>query len=172
VKFKARLGDEEKEIEVIKQGDRLLVTFDGRTYEARLVHLDGPAFVLEVEEPTGQDGRLRRRQIRAAGLRDGDRRQLWANGRLVRYERVREGAAGHGAAAGASLSASIPAVVSEILVEVGAEVKTGQKLILLESMKMVLPIQAPYNGTVRAINCQTGEAVQPGKQLIELENQE
>lgn len=164
MKFKVRLGSEEKEIEVIKQGDRLLVSYDDRTTEARLVHVEGPHFVLEVQDPSGL-----RKQIRAAGVREGDKRQLWANGRLVNYERLREGAPDQGAGAEASLSTSIPAVVSEILVAVGDAVKTGEKLILLESMKMVLPIQAPYNGTVTAINCQPGEAVQPGLQLIELE---
>jgi biotin carboxyl carrier protein len=170
MKFKVRLDNEEKEIEVIRQGDRLRISYDGRTTEARVVHTEGPAFVLEIEEPAGQDGRTRRKQIRAAGFRDGDKRQLWANGRLVHYERVREGAAGQGAAPAASLSATIPAVVSEILVQVGDNVKTGEKLILLESMKMVLPIQAPHDGTVTAIHCRPGEAIQPGKQLIELES--
>lgn len=164
MKFKVRLGEEEKEIEVTKQGDRLFISYDGRTTETRLVHTDGPHFVLEVQDPSGT-----RKQIRAAGVRDGDKRQLWANGRLVNYERLREGAAGQSGGAEASLSASIPAVVSEILVAVGDEVKTGEKLILLESMKMVLPIQAPHDGIVTAINCQQGEAVQPGLQLIEVE---
>lgn len=169
MKFKIRLGSEEKEIEVNKQGDRLLITYDGRTTEARIIHTDGPHFVLEVEEPANENGKSRRKQIRAAGVRDGDKRQLWANGHLVNYERLREGAQAQAGDAGASLSAAIPAVVSEILVKVGAEVKTGQKLILLESMKMVLPIQAPYDGLVTAINCRPGEAVQPGNQLITIE---
>ena len=164
MKFKVRLGNEEKEMDVIRQGDRLLISYDGRTTETRLVHADGPHFVLEVIDPSGK-----RKQIRAVGTREGDKRQLWANGRLVTYERLREGAADRGAGAEASLSASIPAVVSEILVAVGDSVITGEKLILLESMKMVLPIQAPHDGTVTAINCQPGEAAQPGVQLIEIE---
>lgn len=172
MKFKVRLDQEEKEIEVVRQGNRLRISYDGRTTEARIVHTDGPHFVLEVEEPTGPDGQVRRRQIRAAGVQDGDKRQLWANGRLVNYERVREGAAAQGAGAGASLSASIPAVVSELLVEVGTAVKSGQKLILLESMKMVIPIQAPHDGVISHIHCQVGEAVQPGIQLIAIEGEE
>jgi biotin carboxyl carrier protein len=171
MKFKAKIGDEEKEIEVIRQGERLRISYDGRTTDARIIHTDGPHFVLEIEEPIGEDGQFRRKQIRAAGVSDGDKRQLWANGRLVNYERIREGAAAQGAGDAASLSASIPAVVSEILVEIGAAVKAGEKLILLESMKMVIPIQAPYDGTVTTINCQVGEAVQPGNQLIELESE-
>jgi 3-methylcrotonyl-CoA carboxylase alpha subunit len=171
MKFKARIDQEEKEFEVVRQGNKLRISYDGRTTDARIVHTDGPHFVLEIEEPTGEDGQVRRKQIRAAGVRDGDKRQLWANGRLVNYERVREGAAEQGPGAGASLSASIPAVVSEILVAVGTAVKTGEKLILLESMKMVIPIQAPHDGVVTAIHCQVGEAVQPGFQLIGLESE-
>jgi biotin carboxyl carrier protein len=38
-------------------------------------------------------------------------------------------------------------------------------------MKMILPIQAPYDGTVTSVRCQAGDAVQPGFQLIEIEPQ-
>jgi 3-methylcrotonyl-CoA carboxylase alpha subunit len=68
-----------------------------------------------------------------------------------------------------SLSASIPAVVAEVLVSVGETVAAGDKLILLESMKMVIPIQAPYDGAVTKINCTAGESVQAGVPLIEIE---
>jgi urea carboxylase len=54
------------------------------------------------------------------------------------------------------------------LVAVGDQVRAGDKLVLLESMKMILPIQAPYDGAVTAINCAPGEAVQPGVPLITL----
>jgi biotin carboxyl carrier protein len=167
MKFKVRLNEEEKEIEVIRQGNLLRISYDGQTTEARLIYSEEAQFVLEIETP-GPDDSTRRKQIRAAGFHDGDKRQLWANGRLVNYRRVREGTAAQSDAAG-SLSASIPAVVSEILVSTGDRVVTGQKLILLESMKMVLPIQAPHDGLVSAIHCTAGEAVQPGFQLIELE---
>jgi biotin carboxyl carrier protein len=93
---------------------------------------------------------------------------LWANGRLVNYRRLREGTAASLDSEPASLTASIPAVVSEIIVRVGDQVVAGDKLILLESMKMILPIQAPYDGKVTAIHCAAGEAVQPGFQLVEL----
>ncbi|MFZ0545293.1 MAG: biotin/lipoyl-containing protein [Candidatus Promineifilaceae bacterium] len=171
MKFKGQLDDTEKEIEVVRQGDRLQISYDGRTTEARIVYTDGPHFVLEVEEPSLTGDKVRRKQIRAVGIQDGDKRQLWANGRLVNYERLREGSAAHETGPEATLSASIPAVVSEVLVAVGDIVKAGEKLILLESMKMVLPIQAPYDGQVTAIHCQAGEAVQPGLQLIELESE-
>jgi biotin carboxyl carrier protein len=110
-----------------------------------------------------------RRRIRAAGhTGSGDERKVWVNGRYHTYQRIRQ--RGHTAGLGeGSLTASIPAVVTEILVNPGDAVHEGDRLILLESMKMVIPIQAPYHGTVTRINCTPGESVQAGVALIELE---
>lgn len=161
MKFKVQIDGQEKELAVTRQGAILHVTVAGKTIELRLLYTDGPYFVLEYE-----DGLLRRR-LRAAGHANGEHRQLWVNGSLLSYERLRE--QGGAAPAGAdSLSATIPAIVSEILVKVGDEVTAGQKLILLESMKMILPIQAPHPGRITNINCTTGQAVQPGRPLLEI----
>lgn len=170
MRFNVLLNEELKEIEVIRQGNNLRISYDGQTFEARLIHTDDAHFVLEVEE-LGPDSFISRKRIRAAGFKDGDNRQLWANGRLVNYRVVRQGATTPLTDQTASLSASIPAVVSEILVKTGQEVNIGDKLILLESMKMILPIQAPYAGIVTAINCDPGQAVQPGVQLVEIKEQ-
>ena len=168
MRFKVILNKLEEELEVIREGDRIQVTRGHQTIEALIIHTEGAHFVLEVEEQ-GPGEFVRRKRIRAAGYGDGDDRQLWANGRLVNYRRVREGAAIREDEQLSSLSASIPAVVSEILVSVGDEVKRGTKLVLLESMKMIMPIQAPYEGRISAVHCSPGEAVQPGIQLIEIE---
>ena len=167
LRFKVLLDEREVEVEVVRQGDRLRVSYEGQNHEVRVIYRDGAHFVLEVEEQ-GADGFVRRKRIRAAGHRDGDKRQLWANGHLVTYRRMRQGSHEHADGYPASLAASIPAVVSEVLVGVGDSVKAGDKLILLESMKMILPIQAPSDGIVTAIHCAPGEAVQPGVQLVEL----
>ena len=168
MRFKVRLDQKETELEVIQQGDRLIVSYGDQTFDARLIYTDGAHFVLEVEEE-GPDGFICRKRIRAAGYQDGDQRQLWANGRMINYQRLREGTPDQLATEPASLSASIPAVVSELLVQIGDRVEAGDKLILLESMKMILPVQAPFAGIISAINCSVGQAVQPGIQLIEIE---
>jgi 3-methylcrotonyl-CoA carboxylase alpha subunit len=41
---------------------------------------------------------------------------------------------------------------------------------MLEAMKMELPIKAPREGVVRAVHCHTGDLVQPGVNLVELES--
>lgn len=165
-KIQVALNNETVELEVLRQGDHLRVTRDGQTTELHILQADGDTFVLEVERPDGS-----RQCIRAAAHVAGDKRQLWVNGRSFTYERLRQRPTGSSTHDG-SLAASIPAVVSEILVTVGDPVQTGDKLILLESMKMVIPIQAPYDGVVTAVHCQPGESVQAGIPLIELEKNE
>lgn len=67
-----------------------------------------------------------------------------------------------------ALMAPMPATVSKVLVDVGQLVASGDTLLLLEAMKMEMPIKAPHDGRVAAIRCQPGELVQPGVPLIEL----
>lgn len=160
-KFTINLYDQTSDVEVTRQGDALRVSRDGQTAEVHLLHQDGPAFVVERVRADGT-----RQRIRVAGYADGDRRQLWVNGRTFSYERVRQ--RGSGASADASLAASIPALVSQVLVGVGDAVTAGEKLILLESMKMVIPIQAPYDGIVAEIRCAAGDSVEAGVPLVEL----
>jgi len=40
-------------------------------------------------------------------------------------------------------------------------------LIVLEAMKMELPLRAPHDGVIAAVDCREGELVQPGKVLVE-----
>jgi len=68
-----------------------------------------------------------------------------------------------------SLMAPMPATVVTINVQPGDEVKRGDILIVLEAMKMELPVRAPGNGTVESIHCRPGELVQPGVSLIDLD---
>ena len=162
-KFTINLDGEDTEIEVTRQGNHLHVTYNGSTAEIDLIHADGADLLLEQILPDGS-----RQRIRAAGhTSSGDERQIWVNGRYHTYQRVRQRGKSAGLGEG-SLAASIPAVVTEILVTPGDIVSEGDRLILLESMKMVIPIQAPYHGTVTAINCAAGESVQAGVALIEL----
>jgi biotin carboxyl carrier protein len=164
MKFKVNINQQEAEIEVVRQGEELHVTLpDGRTADLRLVYQDGSYLVLEHADAHG-----RRQLIRTAGHLDGDKRQMWVDGRTYTYTHVRQRATAE-TPPGGSLSATIPAVVSQILVNVGDHVQAGDKLILLESMKMVIPIQAPYAGVVTAVKCEAGQSIQAGVPLIKLE---
>jgi biotin carboxyl carrier protein len=63
----------------------------------------------------------------------------------------------------------MPATVVAVLVERGASVKRGDALVLLEAMKMELPLRASGDAVVRAVHCREGQLVQPDAVLIELE---
>lgn len=62
----------------------------------------------------------------------------------------------------------MPATVIAISAAVGAPVTEGDTLIVLEAMKMELPIRAPRSGVVTAVHCAMGDLVQPGVNLVEI----
>ncbi len=160
------------EIEIQQRGENISVRYGDREWAACLVHTESAGFVLDYDEP--REAFVNRRRLRVAGFTNGDERQLWVNGRTVSYRRarnrgpLRQSETTSPSFESDALMAPIPAIVSEILVQPGDPVERGDKLILLESMKMILPIQATRAGTVATINCETGQAVQPGVPLIEL----
>jgi biotin carboxyl carrier protein len=63
----------------------------------------------------------------------------------------------------------MPATVIAVNVAPGQEVADGDVLVLLEAMKMELPIKAPHAGRVKSIACREGELVSAGVPLLELE---
>lgn len=75
--------------------------------------------------------------------------------------------ASHGSAVQA-LAAPMPATVIKVLVEPGAAVRKGDTVVLLEAMKMELPIRATGDATVAAVHCREGDLVQADAVLIEL----
>jgi 3-methylcrotonyl-CoA carboxylase alpha subunit len=66
------------------------------------------------------------------------------------------------------LTAPMPATVLKILVQPGAKVSRGETLLILEAMKMELPLRASTDGVVVAVHCREGELVQPETVLVEL----
>ncbi|HEY4188302.1 MAG TPA: biotin/lipoyl-binding carrier protein [Polyangia bacterium] len=67
-----------------------------------------------------------------------------------------------------SVRAHITGTVWKIEVAVGDAVSEGQTLVILESMKMEMPVESPGAGTVSAILIKEGAAVEEGAVLVEL----
>ena len=65
--------------------------------------------------------------------------------------------------------ASMAGSVWKIVVSVGDKVEEGQDVIILESMKMEIPIAAESSGVVKQIFVQEGDFVNEGDVLLELE---
>jgi acetyl-CoA carboxylase biotin carboxyl carrier protein len=60
-------------------------------------------------------------------------------------------------------------VVLEFLVKQGDQVTVDQDVVMLESMKMQIPVQSTVAGTVKSIKVNEGDFVDEGVVLIEIE---
>jgi 3-methylcrotonyl-CoA carboxylase alpha subunit len=69
--------------------------------------------------------------------------------------------------AGKTLLAPMPATVIKIHVKRGDEVKKGDPVVVLEAMKMELPVRALADATIAAVCCREGELVQADATLVE-----
>ena len=68
--------------------------------------------------------------------------------------------------------AFIPGTINKIFVKEGSFVKKGDKLLVLEAMKMKNILVAEADGVVKAINCDVGSVVSKDIILVELEQPE
>ena len=69
----------------------------------------------------------------------------------------------------ANVEAHITGTVWKIEVAVGDTIEEGDTVVILESMKMEMPVEAEDDGTVKAILCSEGQSVNEGDALVELE---
>ena len=66
------------------------------------------------------------------------------------------------------ISAEMVANVLQVLVEPGARVEAGDAVVLLESMKMEIPVLSEWAGTVLEVPVEPGDVVQEGEPLVRL----
>ncbi|MCY1308881.1 urea carboxylase [compost metagenome] len=57
----------------------------------------------------------------------------------------------------------------QVQVEEGTSVKAGDILVILESMKMEIPLTAPRDGVVREVRVQPGSPVRAGQRVVVME---
>jgi acetyl-CoA carboxylase biotin carboxyl carrier protein len=67
-----------------------------------------------------------------------------------------------------TIDAHITGTIWKINVGVGDEVQEGDEVLVLESMKIELPVEAEVAGTVAEILCDEGTPVAEGQPLIRL----
>ena len=69
----------------------------------------------------------------------------------------------------ANVEAEMVANVWKVLVAAGTPVAEGDTLVILESMKMEIPVVSPKGGTVTAVNVVEGGVVQEGDVIAVVE---
>jgi len=141
------------------------VSVDGKVYEVDFESVSGqPVYSLIV------DGKSHESYVAQAE----DIWQVLLRGRLYpvtvedeRERRLRAAAGGGVAETGEfHLKAPMPGLVVAIPIEEGQEIKKGQVLLILESMKMQNELKAPRDGKVHRIKVRAGESVEQKQTLL------
>ena len=73
-----------------------------------------------------------------------------------------------GAAGGIKVTAGAAGKVFKIVANVGQQVAKGDAVVIIEAMKMEIPVVAPEDGTVASIDVAVGDAVEAGGVLATL----
>ncbi|MBR5396908.1 MAG: biotin/lipoyl-binding protein [Bacteroidales bacterium] len=72
------------------------------------------------------------------------------------------------AGAGKAITSPLPGVIIEVSVKEGQAVKAGQKMAVIEAMKMENEIQASSDGTVTAVLVNKGDSVLEGTEIVKI----
>ncbi|OLC52290.1 MAG: hypothetical protein AUH85_17495 [Chloroflexi bacterium 13_1_40CM_4_68_4] len=72
--------------------------------------------------------------------------------------------------AASDLAAPLPGVVVAVSATAGQRVERGAVLVIVEAMKMELPVSAPAPGVVRGVRVSVGDAVERGQKLVDFES--
>lgn len=164
MKYIATVDEKEYLVEII---DDKHISVNGKVFEVDFESVSGqPVYSLIV------DGKSHESYVQP-----GDETwQVLLRGRLfpVRVEDEREkrlraaGGAGVAESGEFQLKAPMPGLVVAVPVAEGDEIKKGQVLLILESMKMQNELKSPRDGTVGRIRVRAGESVEQKQTLLSI----
>lgn len=165
MKYITTIDDKEFIVELL---DDKYVSVNGNTYKIDFETVSGqPVYSLIVDGKSHE-----------AYVQEGDDDwQVLLRGRQYsvmvedeREKRLRAAAGGGVAETGEyHLKAPMPGLVVAIPVEEGQEVKKGDVLLVLESMKMQNELKAPRDGVVSRIKIKPGESVEQKQSMLDIQ---
>ena len=165
MKYITTVGEKEFSVEIT---DDHHIIVNGKTYNVDFESVSGqPVYSLIA------DGKSHEAYVRESD----DEWQVLLRGRLFpvkvedeREKRLRAAAGGGVAETGEfHLKAPMPGLVVAVPVEEGQEVKKGQVLLILESMKMQNELKSPRDGIVNRIKVKKGESVEQKQALLSVQ---
>jgi biotin carboxyl carrier protein len=165
MKYITTVEDKQYLVEIV---DEKHISVDGKVYNIDFEAVSGqPVYSLIV------DSRSHEAYVQQAD----DNWQVLLRGRLYpvtvedeREKRLRAAAGGGVAETGEfHLKAPMPGLVVAVHVSEGQEVKKGQVLLILESMKMQNELKSPRDGKVNRIKIKAGESVEQRQALLSVQ---
>jgi biotin carboxyl carrier protein len=165
MKLNAELFNEEHSLSLRVEGDKVSAEVDGRSYEL-IVRENEPNGYLLLDEsrvydcrvPTAKDISIVHLRRHTYPVRIVDPKRLRSTQTAGRHD--------HGAA---EIVAPMPGKVVRIIVAEGAEVKTGDGILVVEAMKMQNELKTPKHGKVASIRAEPGTTVNAGDVLAVIE---
>ncbi len=142
-----------------KSGNKVEFTLQGKRYNFELVARDSRELIIQ--------GEKRYKANIGTANKDGDS-IVMASGREVSISAGNKKLRKSGGGAG-SLTSPMPGKIFKIVKEIGASVAKGETILILEAMKMEHSIRADKDGKVKKILFKTGDLVQGGVTLAEVE---
>ena len=149
------------------------ITLDGTTYkivvDGNSVLVNGQPFVVGQEEDrmlvdgTPYDVKLEENRVVVGGIGY----DLSVTG--LEEEKAGPRAAARAVASAGAVTAIMPGKIIRVLVTEGDQVAEGDVICILEAMKMENELKAPKDGTVKALHIQSGQDVEMGAVLAEIE---
>jgi biotin carboxyl carrier protein len=164
VKFIAREGGRELEVEVERHGSGYRVKLGDRWVDADFANVGNYVRSLRLEDGT---------QVSLVHHVSGTTHEITLGGTLVTVEVIdplaakRRGRADE-MSGGGIVKALMPGRVVRVLVSKGDAVRKGAGLLILEAMKMENEIQAPTDGVVDELFVAPGQTVEGGADLVHI----
>ena len=119
-----------------------------------------------------EDGRLQvsdgARTLVADAVIGGGSVWVWIDGELLEIPTAARASRAKSGSDAEALTPQMSAKVIRVLVQPGQTVAAGDTLVVLEAMKMEMPIRAPHAGTITSVNCAEGELVTPDNPVVVL----
>jgi biotin carboxyl carrier protein len=161
MKYITTINDQKFVIEIEQEGQ---ITVDGRSYDVDFQHLSEGGIISLL---------LDRRSLEAIVEERDESWEVLIQGELytvqVQDERAYRLAKARGATAEfsgeATIKSPMPGLIIAVPVQKGQAVKKGDKIIILESMKMENELRSPRDGIVTRINTQVGASVEKNQVL-------
>ena len=145
--YKFKINGNEYNVEINSvEGNIANVSVNGATYE------------VEMDKPMAP----------AAPVADSPAKPQSDNQGAVAVPAAPSAGAGSGNGAGKPVTSPLPGVIIEVSVKEGQAVKAGQKVAVIEAMKMENDIPAPCDGTVTAVLVNKGDSVLEGAEIVKI----
>ena len=163
MKYVTTVNNKQFEIEILADGS---ITVDGKKREVDFRALD-PSMYSILAENVSHELTIEQREDEIEVLMRG---RLYSN--RVLDERAllmaqRSGTLG-GESGEVNIKSPMPGLIVAVKVETGQEVKAGDTVIILESMKMQNELKASRDGVVGSVNVQAGQTVEQNKVLVSI----